>query len=250
MTSAATAYSYGRKARDVSQAIASAYWPDGPAVGATLIREGTPPRPYSVIGVVADTRMKALDDAPTGEIYESLQALTSVETMTYFVAFAGDPSKGLQEVVAAIQRRHPEIAASRSQLVDDALGESIKHRQFHTLLFASFGVSALAIVGVGISLVDGTRVATSHSTDGGQPPLSLPRGEHRIAVDLEVTLLPRAYTLDATVVRSDGYDIDSVNRVLDFTALGVAESGGDRYPWETVRGFVRPLAHWHALDTI
>jgi lipopolysaccharide transport system ATP-binding protein len=107
-----------------------------------------------------------------------------------------------------------------------------------------------AIVGVGISTVDGTRVATSHSTDGGQPPLSLPRGEHRIAVDLDLTLLPRVYTLDATMVRSDGYDIDSVNRILDFTAMAVAESGGDRYPWESVRGFVRPRALWHALDAI
>jgi lipopolysaccharide transport system ATP-binding protein len=105
-----------------------------------------------------------------------------------------------------------------------------------------------AIAGVGISAVDGTRVATSHSTDGGRPALSLPRGEHRIAVDLDVTLLPHTYTLDVTVVRSDGYDIDSVNRVLDFTAMGVAESGGDRYPWDTVRGFVRPAAVWHDLD--
>jgi putative ABC transport system permease protein len=134
----------------VSHAVATAYWPDRPAVGATLIREGTPPRPYTVIGVVSDTRMKALDALPAGEIYESVAALKSMETMTYFVAFAGDPAAGLPELVAAIQRRHPELAVSRSQLVDDGLGESIRRRQFQTLLFASFGVSALAIVGVGI----------------------------------------------------------------------------------------------------
>ena len=134
----------------VSQAIASAYWPDRPAVGATLLREGSPPRPYTVIGVVADTRMKALDSPPAGEIYESAQALTSMQTMMYFVSLSGDPGAGLAEIVAVIQRQHPELAASRSQLVEDGLGESIRRRRFLSLLFGAFGVSALAIVGVGI----------------------------------------------------------------------------------------------------
>jgi hypothetical protein len=47
------------------------------------------------------------------------------------------------------------------------------------------------------------------------------------------------------VVRSDGYDIDTVNRVLDFAALDAAESGSDSYRWRTVRGFVRPPTRWH-----
>ena len=134
----------------VSQAIATAYWPDRPAVGATLRREGSPPRPYTVIGVVADTRMKALDAPPAGEIYESVQALTSMQTMMYFLSLSGDPGAGLVEIVAVIQRQHPELAASRSQLVEDALGESIRRRRFLSLLFGAFGVSALVIVGVGI----------------------------------------------------------------------------------------------------
>jgi putative ABC transport system permease protein len=134
----------------VSQAVASAYWPDQPAVGQTLIREGQPPRPYTVIGVVADARLKALDARPAGEIYESVRLLTSVTSMMYFVSFTSDPSSGLSDVLGAISRRHPEYAASRSQLVDDALAESIRRRRFQTLLFASFGVSALVIVGVGI----------------------------------------------------------------------------------------------------
>jgi Wzt C-terminal domain len=102
-----------------------------------------------------------------------------------------------------------------------------------------------AIVGLGISTLDGTRVASSFSTDGGGSPFQLARGSCRVAVDVDLTLLPRAYTLDCTIVRSDGYDIDTVNRVFDFAALDAAESGSDSYRWSTVRGFVRPLTRWH-----
>jgi hypothetical protein len=73
-----------------------------------------------------------------------------------------------------------------------------------------------ALIGLGISTLDGTRIATWFSTDAGQPLVSLPAGWHR---------------------------------VLDFTALDVAESGTDVYRW-TVRGYVRPVASWHMLEGV
>ena len=107
-----------------------------------------------------------------------------------------------------------------------------------------------ALVGLGISSLDGTRIASSFSSDGGRSPFDLSVGWHRIAIDVDVTLLPRGYTLDCTIVRSSGHDIDSVDRVLDFSALGIAESGNDSYRWNTVRGFVRPASVWHDAERI
>jgi hypothetical protein len=34
--------------------------------------------------------------------------------------------------------------------------------------------------------------------------------------------------------------------VLGFSALNVAESGDDSYPWRGVRGYVRPDSEWSA----
>jgi lipopolysaccharide transport system ATP-binding protein len=107
-----------------------------------------------------------------------------------------------------------------------------------------------AVAGIGVSTLDGTRVASCFSTDGGRSPFDLRTGRHRVAVDVDMTLLPRAYTLDATLVRSNGYDIDSVQRVLDFTALSVARTGGDSYLWTAGHGFVRPAAIWHNVERI
>ncbi|MGQ0732055.1 MAG: ABC transporter ATP-binding protein [Acidobacteriota bacterium] len=106
------------------------------------------------------------------------------------------------------------------------------------------------LVGLGISTLDGTRVASWFSTDRGRSTWDLSPGWHRVAVDVDVTLLPRSYTLDCAIVRSTGYDVDTLSRVLDFTALGVAESGSDGYRWSAVRGFVRPEARWQNAETV
>jgi lipopolysaccharide transport system ATP-binding protein len=107
-----------------------------------------------------------------------------------------------------------------------------------------------ALVGISISTLDGTRVVSAFSTDGGRPPLSLEAGWQRIVVDVDLTLLPRMYALDCTIVRSTGHDVDSLSRVLDFAALGVAESGADAYRWSTLHGFVRPATVWHDFEPV
>ena len=100
------------------------------------------------------------------------------------------------------------------------------------------------VVGVGISSLDGVRVATAYHIDGAGTPWSFAPGRHRVVVEMQIVLLPRRYTLDVVITRTDGYEIDFVQRVLDFTAIGVARSGDDHFPWATVHGYVRPASRW------
>jgi hypothetical protein len=102
-----------------------------------------------------------------------------------------------------------------------------------------------ASVVVGISSLDGVRAASTYSTAEGKAAWSLAAGLYRIVLDLDMVLLPRRYTLDIAIVRSSGHEIDYVQQVLDFTAIGVARSGLDSYPWATVHGYVRPASEWH-----
>ncbi len=98
--------------------------------------------------------------------------------------------------------------------------------------------------GVGVSATDGTAIAFSYSNDRGQPLWDLDPGWHRIVVDVDITLLPRLYTLDVLLSRTDRRQVDYIQQVLTFTALSVAERGPDVYPWPNVRGYVRPAARW------
>lgn len=106
-----------------------------------------------------------------------------------------------------------------------------------------------AVVGVGISSLDGTRIATSYNIEGGRKPMALPEGVYKLSVELNVTLLPRRYTLDVFIAHADGTDIDVVSRTLEFEALAVAEQGTDHYPWSAVHGFIRLDGHWQLTET-
>jgi lipopolysaccharide transport system ATP-binding protein len=101
------------------------------------------------------------------------------------------------------------------------------------------------VLEVGIVALDGTHVTHTSSIDGGRPPIRLAKGRHTVTLDLDVALLPRQYTFLLGIHHFSGTTVDWIDRALDFTVLRVAESGGDNYRWPSVRGYVRPLAHWH-----
>ena len=99
---------------------------------------------------------------------------------------------------------------------------------------------------VSVSTQDGTQVTYSTTLDGGQGPQLLSRGRHEVSVDLDVTLLPRGYTIDVGVHHQNGLTADMVCRCLDFDVLKVAETGRDHFPWPRARGFVRAAGGWNA----
>lgn len=106
-----------------------------------------------------------------------------------------------------------------------------------------------ALVGVGLSSADGTRITSSYNIDGGRPPTNLAAGRtYRVLVDLDVTLLPRQYAIDVAICRMNGADVDATAAVLKFDALAVAETGEDHYPWPTVHGFVRLASQWQVEE--
>jgi lipopolysaccharide transport system ATP-binding protein len=120
-----------------------------------------------------------------------------------------------------------------------------------TVLFDVLKDISDAVIEVDIATLDGTRVTYSSNLDGGRPPARFTRGRYSVAVDMDIILLPRQYTIDLGIHHRDGRTIDWVERTLDFTVLNVPETGGDYYPWPShVRGFVRPATRWHGLELV
>jgi lipopolysaccharide transport system ATP-binding protein len=109
-----------------------------------------------------------------------------------------------------------------------------------------------ALLEVGISTMDGTRVTTSFSIDGERPPERLQKGWYRACLDLDPGLLPRQYILDVGVhhLGQGHLTIDFVQGVLALTVLSEPESGNDRHLPNPTRGFVRPIGKWRPPTSV
>jgi lipopolysaccharide transport system ATP-binding protein len=107
-----------------------------------------------------------------------------------------------------------------------------------------------AIVSVGVSSLDGVRIATVYNVDGNREPWSFEPGLHRVVVDFDMVLLPRRYTLDVALIWSGGNEIDFVQQALDFSALNVSRGGEDSHRWQTVHGYIRPQSRWRQPERV
>jgi len=97
---------------------------------------------------------------------------------------------------------------------------------------------------VGVSTFAGDRLLTANSVDREQPPVPLAAGPREVTVELDALLLPGEFMIDVGVHRPNGTTIDFVQGALRFSVLNAAEEGHDHYPWNVVRGHVRPRAVW------
>jgi hypothetical protein len=85
---------------------------------------------------------------------------------------------------------------------------------------------------------------TANSVDREAPPVALDAGRREVSVELDPLLLPGEFAIDVGVHRPDGTTVDYVQGAARLTALNAAEHGEDHYPWNAVRGYVRPRAVW------
>ncbi len=106
-----------------------------------------------------------------------------------------------------------------------------------------------AVIEVGLSTLDGTRVASMFSVDEGRTPTELTPGRWSIQLDVTATLLPRMYAVDVGLHRASyGATVDWVERAAVVDVQNVSRSGRDtHFPTQT-RGFFRPRVGWRVAQ--
>jgi len=100
-----------------------------------------------------------------------------------------------------------------------------------------------AVIEVGICEPSGARVVTTLSGDDGAPTGGLGTDTYEIAVALDFALLPGDYWIEIGI-HSGNDCLDFVERVINFGAINVPEGDAELYPWEVMRGGVRPRTEW------
>jgi lipopolysaccharide transport system ATP-binding protein len=147
----------------------------------------------------------------------------------------------------AAQLRHATLLGGEGEPVDRiCLGEPIA-------LELAFEVTEPiddAVVEIGIVSSDGVRVVTAQSIDRNGALIEFERGTNEVRAELDITLLPGEYSVDIAVHRLVALTLDQVERVLTFSAINASYDGSHNYPWNVVKGSVRPPSRWFASGKV
>jgi predicted permease len=134
----------------VSETVARAYWPQRTAIGQTLrVDRPSSPVECTVIGVVRDVRLQALDQPSRGAIFASW-ALPVIQTSGPTVLVAMDDDAVLSTVVRRLRELEPAATPRNVRLLEEAAAETIRERRLAAAMGSTFGGVALVFVALGV----------------------------------------------------------------------------------------------------
>jgi predicted permease len=123
------------------------------------------PRPVEVVGVVSNVKQRALDAAPTNDVYlpwgqahpEHVPFLTNYQF--WALRAAGDPMALAEPFRRELDAVDPEAAASQARTLQQFLDASLEARRFSVFLMGAFALAALVLAIVGLYAVTAYAVA-------------------------------------------------------------------------------------------
>jgi predicted permease len=141
----------------LSEAEAKALWKGESALGGK-VRTGAG-AVFTVVGVVADSRNTSLKTPPVKMMWAHYNE--NPPYTNFFVARGVQPPEMLATAMRqAIWKHAPDIAIARVKTMDAQLNDSLAAERFQTMIFLSFGISALLLAMLGIYGVLSYSVAT------------------------------------------------------------------------------------------
>jgi predicted permease len=130
----------------VSAALAKRYSPDGSAIGKQVVLGQSA---AEIVGIVGDIRRAGLRDEPRPDMYFPFEQALPLQT-TLFVRTAGDPSRQLGLLQAAIKSLDPQTVFLESQSLAEVAAESVRTTKLVLWLLGIFAGTALLLAGLGI----------------------------------------------------------------------------------------------------
>jgi predicted permease len=130
----------------VGQTLAERFFPGKDAVGRSLRLWDTT---YQVIGIVGDSRLRAVHRPAAPQFY-ALFAEAPSRVMQLVVHSSGDPSAAFGALRAAVSRAVPGVPVYREATLDAVVDESMWAERAMGRLFSIFGLMALLLTAFGV----------------------------------------------------------------------------------------------------
>ncbi len=135
----------------VNETLARRFWPEGGAVGSTLIE------PYrdrvirwEVVGVVADIKYRTLDEAPRLHVYFAYPQRPEPESWLYLRSEDSEPAALTVPLRAAVRAADPNLPLFDIRTLEEQLRQSVGTMNVGTALAGSFALLALLLAAVGL----------------------------------------------------------------------------------------------------
>jgi predicted permease len=136
----------------INEALAKSRWPDRDPIG-LQIEYGNMDgdlRPYTIVGIVGDTRDGGFAAAPSPMFYgNARQRPRGVATFTIVAHTTGEPSDLIGRAGQIVRMLDPDVPP-RFRTIRQIVGQSVADRRFSLLLLTAFAGSALLLAVIGI----------------------------------------------------------------------------------------------------
>lgn len=139
----------------VNQAALKKFWPNGNAIGQTVMTD----EPLHIVGVVSDVRRVDLEEDPRPTLYIPSAQTHTFWTNNMLVRTSGDPRAALPAIRAVMRQVDGEQALTRIQTLDERIAEATAPRRYILWLVGLFSAMALGLAVIGIYAVVAESVA-------------------------------------------------------------------------------------------
>lgn len=133
----------------VNQALARKYFPGDDPIGKRIRFDDTDKDWMTIVGVVADTRNRGLDEAPAPLLYIHYPVFT-VPFMTVVARSSAGPGAVASAVREEMRAVDPDLPLDTVKPMRQVIADRTAGPRFRTLLVAAFAVMALLLATVGV----------------------------------------------------------------------------------------------------
>ncbi len=131
----------------VNDAFVRRHFAGAPAVGRVIEFGG---RAHEIVGVVADTRYRAVETAPYPTFYVPLAQSAEAWPFLAFLVWADADAAVVSDTLrAAVRRADPAQPIATLRPLDAAVADALAARRFNTWLFVLFAVTTMVLAAIG-----------------------------------------------------------------------------------------------------